>query len=449
MTAQEATVTELRSTLGLSLFAKILNVGFSVLSTRYLGVENFGDMYVSQSLILSLSLFLMKEAFRREGQRTTLREETAWCSVYISWTCAAIVCLFWVVFWNLPPVIGFILYVAIAVEAMAEPHLYTRLRELKFGCKTTAEIYANLARSGVLALVASHPGLGPLAFATAQLVFAVVWFAFLVSRKVALFKAPGLWMFKEKIPKHTIVLATQKLVLTEAEKFVLLVFFKATDWSVFALVSNFGSLIIRTVFTPIEEVAFASFARGDTKSAVKILALQASVGLGCLCFGPPIADWAVLILYGQTWLGHPGVVSLLQLYCMFIFICSVNGICEALYYARADEKDLAKATKAQPLIAAVQLLVAIVLRQLGPAALVLANLVGMALRIRLCWRAELNLVFVTQRVRVGLSLMLGGAVVWSLPLVRPTAVQRLFCVLAVAAASAVPLGKALVKDFAK
>merc|ERR1712048_1134828 len=57
-----------------------------------------------------------------------------------------------------------------------------------------------------------------------------------------------------------LIMAGQKMLLGEGEKILLLFIFKEETWGVYALVSNFGSLILRLLFAPVEEIAFSFFA---------------------------------------------------------------------------------------------------------------------------------------------------------------------------------------------
>jgi oligosaccharide translocation protein RFT1 len=59
-------------------------------------------------------------------------------------------------------------------------------------------------------------------------------------------------------PTHTQV---EKLVLAEGSKLALVGFESSYNQGVYGLVANLGSLVVRLLFTPIEEAAFTAFSR--------------------------------------------------------------------------------------------------------------------------------------------------------------------------------------------
>lgn len=53
----------------------------------------------------------------------------------------------------------------------------------------------------------------------------------------------------------------EKLVLSEGSKLALVGFESSYNQGVYGLVANLGSLVVRLLFTPIEEAAFTAFSR--------------------------------------------------------------------------------------------------------------------------------------------------------------------------------------------
>ncbi len=53
----------------------------------------------------------------------------------------------------------------------------------------------------------------------------------------------------------------EKLVLAEGSKLAMVAVESAYNQGVYGLVSNLGSLVVRTLFQPFEEVAFVAFSR--------------------------------------------------------------------------------------------------------------------------------------------------------------------------------------------
>jgi oligosaccharide translocation protein RFT1 len=60
---------------------------------------------------------------------------------------------------------------------------------------------------------------------------------------------------------HFSVQAAEKLLLAEGSKLALVGFQGSYDQGVYGLVANLGSLVVRLLFTPIEEAAFTAFSR--------------------------------------------------------------------------------------------------------------------------------------------------------------------------------------------
>ncbi|OLQ14770.1 Protein RFT1-like [Symbiodinium microadriaticum] len=181
-----------------------------------------------------------------------------------------------------------------------------------------------------------------------------------------------------------------KLALTEGEKMLLLVLFTERDWGVFGLVSNLGSIVLRLLFAPIEEIAYSVFSAGDAKNTRDtqttmlraLLLLQGGVGWLGLCYGPHFAALAVRLLYGQSW-ADSEAPSVLAAYCVFLFCSAANGILEAFMYSQCPPEWVRQCNfwqvegglDAEPVESAEG-----VCRSWGPVALVLANSLAMLLR---------------------------------------------------------------------
>eukprot|EP00435_Cladocopium_sp_Y103_P016081 s625_g4.t1 len=178
------------------------------------------------------------------------------------------------------------------------------------------------------------------------------------------------------------------------EKILLMVLFNAQQWGVFGLVSNLGSIVLRLLFAPIEEIAYSVFSAASLdpekpesrKAQVSLLRalllLQGGVGWLGLCFGPSFSETAVRILYGQEWAASEAPV-VLAAYCAFLFFASLNGIFEAFMYSQCSPAWVRQCNFWQVGISLVLLLVSWVGQSAGPIALVLANSLAMLLRAAL------------------------------------------------------------------
>ena len=145
-----------------------------------------------------------------------------------------------------------------------------------------------------------------------------------------------------------------KHVLTEADKITLVLLSSSSDQGLYAIASNYGSIVARIVFLPMEDMARIAFAKSTSpiglvmtaskgedsmdklgvllrsllQLLVKLLALLAAVGILFPAFGMPYIDVFVRVSLGQKWQSIETVYAL-QTYCIYIFFLAVNGMSEA------------------------------------------------------------------------------------------------------------------------
>lgn len=170
--------------------------------------------------------------------------------------------------------------------------------------------------------------------------------------------------WQECLPEHKTVLpafcflAIEKFLLNEAERLTLLMIFPTTEWASYALVSNLAGIVCRLLFSPIEEVATVEFSSTKTASAsltttrdrlCLYLQVQGTIGFMALCFGPPAASAVFVLLFGPYWVAL-GAHEVLSVYCWYITLLSINGICEAFMYASASPKWLSTLKTVNPLV---------------------------------------------------------------------------------------------------
>jgi oligosaccharide translocation protein RFT1 len=137
-----------------------------------------------------------------------------------------------------------------------------------------------------------------------------------------------------------------KLALAEGEKFALIVAnSEDTVMGVFGLVSNLGSLFVRLVLQPFEEIAFVTFAASATKDKKKeklgdILSIGVLVGTIAFFVGPFFAKDVMYFLYGKKWM-EDGTETL-KAYERLILPLSINGIVEGFAHAVMNEREIKK-----------------------------------------------------------------------------------------------------------
>ena len=145
-----------------------------------------------------------------------------------------------------------------------------------------------------------------------------------------------------------------KHIVTEADKITLVLLSSSSDQGLYAIASNYGSIIARIVFLPMEDMARIAFAKStapiglamkaskdeDSRaelgvllklllhSLIKLLALLSAIGILFPTFGMPYVDVFVRFALGQKWQSVETVYAL-QTYCIYIFFLAVNGMSEA------------------------------------------------------------------------------------------------------------------------
>ncbi|GIL64160.1 hypothetical protein Vafri_18121 [Volvox africanus] len=210
--------------------------------------------------------------------------------------------------------------------------------------------------------------------------------------------------------------AVEKLALAEGSKVVLATMQSAVNQGVYGLVSNLGSLVVRTLFQPLEEAAFAAFSTwgGNTKAsgggaaatevATEVTATAAAatsaarlaplaralspmvkavavLGLLAAAFGPSYSYVLLRVVYGTRW-SETEAPAVLAAYSAYVLLLALNGIGEAFVHAVLDARGLQQSNALLLVFSAVHLGVCVALvRQYGALGLVAADSANMVLRI--------------------------------------------------------------------
>lgn len=343
--------------------------------------------------------------------------------------------------------ISFQIYAAATiVELLAEPAFVVIQRKALYKDRARAETGAALARcfsACVVAVLGHRRGLPPsiLPFAVGQAAYAVVLLTLylvptwrlsrreqsgsfsLAPRKLAPGEVRGayyLQRFHKAILSLAVTMYMQsvfKLVLTQGDALILSFLSSLADQGVFALASNYGGLLARLVFQPVEESSRNTFGRllsseptstathGDAKSSPSSLSSSAKthqaleylattlhfyslLALPLVSVAPYLLPLAVKHLIGAGWYTS-STASLLATYCYYIPLMAVNGILDAFVTSVATPAQLRAQSVWMLLFTALYGVAAWWLLKkldLGAAGLVGANMVNMALRI--VWSAR-------------------------------------------------------------
>ena len=168
-------------------------------------------------------------------------------------------------------------------------------------------------------------------------------------------------MSKQGILKH---------LLTEADKIAVARYASLEDQGGYALASNYGSLVARILFQPIEETSRIVFSSELTaldpeaaeagKGGVSVQApvldrvsamlsalfrLHALLGCVMTVFGGPLSTAFLYIMAGPRWALETSAPAILAAYTFYLPIMGVNGIVEGFLQSVASQRQVAQYSK--------------------------------------------------------------------------------------------------------
>lgn len=326
--------------------------------------------------------------------------------------------------------------VATVIELLTEPFFSAVQQKLLYKVRASAESSATLLRCfGTCgsAVLANYVGvdIGVLPFAFGQLAYALgllgMYFSNMrsVARNEQFALAPKqlsaakestvtFKYFSTPLLRLTGSLTLQsalKYILTQGDSLLITSYTSLADQGAYALASNYGGLIARMLFQPIEESSRNMFAKLcaspesalDTKKSdggqqpqeqkrnlaqaskvlTIILRLYSIISLFAITLGPTLAPLLLSVVAGKKW-SATNASDVLATYCYYIPFLAINGVTEGFVAAVATNKELYVQSISMGFFFAAfagsawfflgQL-------QLGGSGVVLANTVNMALRI--------------------------------------------------------------------
>jgi hypothetical protein len=278
------------------------------------------------------------------------------------------------------------------LELLSEPAFSAVQQKLLYKTRASAESSATLLRCvGTCgsAILASRAGLdiGVLPFAIGQLAYALALLVMYSYKTWPVAKEDGFSLFPEQVPstnenptwmkyfatpllRLTASLSLQsalKYVLTQGDSLLITGLASLADQGAYALASNYGGLIARMLFQPIEESSRNMFAKlcanvepsshgNDNKDSGKtaeqkqnlaqasrvlstILRLYGIISLFAVTLGPVLAPVLLSIVAGQKW-SATSASKVLSTYCYYIPFLAINGVTEAFVAAVATNKEL-------------------------------------------------------------------------------------------------------------
>lgn len=192
-----------------------------------------------------------------------------------------------------------------------------------------------------------------------------------------------------------------KHFLTQGDTVILAALASLEEQGQYALASNYGGLIARMVFQPLEETTrnvTSKLLAADQGKPPKpgnivaartylcdILHAYGIVSVLACTIGPPAIPLVLKVLMGSQWASSE-LQDILSAYCYYIPFLAFNGITEAFVSSVADNSELRQQTVWMGVFSAgfaAALYFFLGVCQLGAFGLVWANIINMALRI--CW----------------------------------------------------------------
>ncbi|UKZ67908.1 uncharacterized protein TrAtP1_009067 [Trichoderma atroviride] len=319
--------------------------------------------------------------------------------------------------------------IAAMVELMSEPCFVLMQTRLQFGTRATAESIATFLRCTVVfgsAVWASRKGLdiGVLPFALGQLSYGISLLVVYLASGYRLALNTGFSLLPKQLAsnqnvvfllsyfyKPTVNLAGSmmaqsvvKHLLTQGDTFLISLFSNPEAQGVYALANNYGSLLARLLFQPVEESSRSYFSRllsspsssngqssSQPSSSVKeakqnlhtILRLYILLSAIIVSIGPFAAPALLSIVAGKLWTGS-GAGQVLSTYCFYIPFMGLNGITEAFVASVASEAQVHRQSFWMGLFSAAFAASAFLFMRvfpLGAIGLVYANIINMLCRI--------------------------------------------------------------------
>lgn len=427
----------------LQVASRALTFAVNQVLLRFLSPELLGVSAQLELFSISVLYFAresLRVALQRQAQGTQAVVNLSYLAVLAGTPLAYVLALLW---WSsdTPDVPYFvealIVYcLATFLELLAEPAFSAVQQKLLYKIRASAESSATLLRClGTCgsAVLASRAGLdiGVLPFAVGQLSYALALLVVYIYKTWPVTKVDGFSLFPEKLvsTKENPALlnyfsvpllrltgsltlqSSLKYILTQGDSLLITTLASLADQGAYALASNYGGLIARMLFQPIEESSRNMFAKlcadtspsetstdkKDSKQAdeqkqnlaqaarvlTTIVHLYSIISLFAVTSGPVLAPLLLSIVAGKKW-SATNASKVLSTYCFYIPFLAINGVTEGFVAAVATNKELYAQSISMGfffVLFAGSAWFFIGQLELGGSGVVLANTVNMSLRV--------------------------------------------------------------------
>ncbi|KAJ6488475.1 Rft protein-domain-containing protein [Mycena vitilis] len=412
---------QLTSLIGLQVLSRgvtfLLNQGlFRLASPRA-----FGTAAIQFELISSTILFLSREGVRNALLRVKRTEDGSWNAGNLHFLPLAIgvplalaISFVYANYWAAQETTsqsGFyggvgVYALAAVLELWCEPMHNRAMAEMKTHIRVRAEGLGISAKTLVTFLVLLYDSkagldgdLALMAFALGQLSYSLCLLAIYLSHygPSALFPSATNGTVDDGISRLSLTMTFQSLIkhlLTEGDKLVLGAFSPLRDQGGYAIAVNYGSLIARIIFQPIEETSRISFSKmlappagrealeTASQALITLLSIQTSLSLILLVFGTSYLPIVLPVLLPRQYLST-SAPHVLNAWVWYIPVLALNGGLEAFISSVSTPRDLNKQSWWMAAFSVVYISAAIQLYswQFGDTSLVFANIINLTARI--------------------------------------------------------------------
>ncbi|KAI0695094.1 Rft-1-domain-containing protein [Cerioporus squamosus] len=437
-----------RSLVLLQLFSRVVTFVLNQALVRLVSPQVFGTTSIQFELLLSTILFLSREGVRNALLRAQTESSSGRDAISPLVTNLSLL----PVFLGIPTALGSaLLYLGSSSSTTSsQPHFYTSVafyvlaalfellsepmyirtqNELRFHVRVRAEGTAVMLKTitTFLVLVTTTEEWALVAFALGQTVYGLTMLVFFIAAcrnnldfrirrvPVSIHDHTENIYFEPTLFNLSVAMTGQSLIkhfLTEGDKFLVSRLSPLADQGGYAVAANYGSLVARIVFQPIEETARVFFSKtlvssspstpekdkvpnAQTKEALQtastvlltLLLAFTHLLLLLITFAPPYLPLALSLALPRKYLAT-SAPAILSVYIYYIPAMAYNGILEAFFASAASPADLRAQARWMLVFSAAFVAGAAALARglaLGDAGLVWANVANLALRAGYAW----------------------------------------------------------------
>ncbi|KAK4694329.1 oligosaccharide translocation protein RFT1, partial [Lecanoromycetidae sp. Uapishka_2] len=342
--------------------------------------------------------------------------------------------------------------VATILELLNEPAFALAKQQMLDGTRAWAEFRASTLRCLVTCSIAiwassTRRHLGVFPFAAGQLSYALILNVIYIWNLRPLCSQNGVTLFPKNISSNSDYILSRfsrpllmiaatfygqaifNQILTSGDSYLIAVLAPLPAQGAYALAANYGGLLARMLFQPIEEASRSLFGRLPSPQAkskdnypmnaalshlTTILHFYAILSLLAISLGPPLSPLLLRTLAGARW-SSTEAPYVLSAYCYLIPLLAVNGILEAFVSAVATPAQIRAQSfwkVGQLVVFAASSWLTLGFWGLGAQGLVVANAVTMAMRVGWSWgfvRGYLENVGANDGLRLGEMVPAGGS----------------------------------------